>query len=506
MSAVSPETPVCAIPAQPLMFSSRAAWMWIGVALLVYVAGYAAFPPNAILSSDESLYIAQAVALSHGRITLPKGQPFSPVITQDYPSWYPSGTSLLETPFVFLGGWRAAACASVLATVATVLLLALWLQQEKRPPLFALMFLGYAPVLVLGRMAMSDVPSAAIVTLGLWLFWSGQQRAWPWWAASGFLAGLSQLFRDSNALLFAPLFAGAVIRDRWRALALFLGGCAGLAVRLGVEHVLHGSAFYFRHLPKGYEWTLAAGLHNASFYLFALLLMVPAGLAGGLLYRGRRRPEIVITVLLGFGLYLFYTYSAEDSGGLKRLVLAPRFYIPLTTLLIFGVAEWAPRTWNRILERKPQISHKLVKAARILVTVWATGIVIAAFAVHPVLYRWGRYQMSMAKVIKEETAEGAALISNHAGTQKLINPVFGFRIPIDRYFMPAEKVKDIFRAHPDTYIVFLNRNDSEILRSEGRDNDTFVSEVSGLCRLRLLHDAWHDPQDHLRIWKVMSCP
>ena len=85
----------------------------------------------------------------------------------------PPGTSLLQAPFVAIGGWRTAPLASVLALVAMVLLLRVWLETAGRPQIFALVPLMYPPTVVFGRLGMSDVPSGAIVTLGLLCFWRG---------------------------------------------------------------------------------------------------------------------------------------------------------------------------------------------------------------------------------------------------------------------------------------------------------------------------------------------
>ena len=44
----------------------------------------------------------------------------------------------------------------------------------------ALLVVGFVPTLVMGRVAMSDVPSLALVVLGLWLFWRGIERGGRW--------------------------------------------------------------------------------------------------------------------------------------------------------------------------------------------------------------------------------------------------------------------------------------------------------------------------------------
>ena len=147
---------------------------WIVVvALASYWLGFALFPPAALGINDEVFYVHQAAAFARGAVADTVLDPLTGQPRRVLPSTYPVGTSLLQAPFVRLGGWRAAPVVSVLALTATVLLLTRWIGFAGGPPLAALLFLGFPPTLVLGRTAMSDVPGAFIVTLGLWLPMSG---------------------------------------------------------------------------------------------------------------------------------------------------------------------------------------------------------------------------------------------------------------------------------------------------------------------------------------------
>jgi 4-amino-4-deoxy-L-arabinose transferase-like glycosyltransferase len=88
------------------------------------------------------------------------------------------------------------------------------------------MVLGYLPSLVLGRVAQSDMPSTALAALALWLFWARGSDRRMRWAASGLVAGLALSVRETNALLFAPLYLGALIRREGGTWALIAGGLA----------------------------------------------------------------------------------------------------------------------------------------------------------------------------------------------------------------------------------------------------------------------------------------
>src|SRR6188474_484725 len=175
----------------------RRPYLYLVAILAIYVSGYALFPAGVFTSSDESAYVEQAVVFANGSLAS-----VSP---------YPPGTSLLQSPLVAIAGWRAAAWLSLLAVGATVLLMARWLRDAGYHPGFALLFFAYAPTLVMARIGTSDVPSAAMVTLGLWLFWTGQDARWKWGLA-GWLAGFSILLRETNVLLFLPFVLAAAAR------------------------------------------------------------------------------------------------------------------------------------------------------------------------------------------------------------------------------------------------------------------------------------------------------
>ena len=160
-----------------------------------------------------------------------------------------------------------------------------------------LLLLGFPPMLVMGRVAMSDVPSTAWVALGFLAFWRGldaKGRAGAlWWLGSGFVAGASMALRASNPVLFVPLFAGSVLRRELNAWALVVGGIAGLGVRLLSQAILFGNALYER---DAYRFSPETVDERLWLYLLALLVFVPGGLVLSVLYRGRRRPEVIITM------------------------------------------------------------------------------------------------------------------------------------------------------------------------------------------------------------------
>src|SRR5438045_3153429 len=109
---------------------------WVYASLLAYAIGFALFPPRVFLVVDEERYVSQAVAFSHGGRTIsgaeaPGARP-SRALTD-----FPPGTALLQTPFVLIGGWRAAAMLSVLALCVATLVTARLLRENGYDPGFA---------------------------------------------------------------------------------------------------------------------------------------------------------------------------------------------------------------------------------------------------------------------------------------------------------------------------------------------------------------------------------
>ena len=468
--------------------------LWAGLAL--YVAGFSLTLPKAFSVKDEVFYTLGARTLSEGSTRVALTNPLSGETRWVLPSTYPAGTSLIEVPFVFLFGWQSAPWASVFALIFATLLTAALLVARGQSPAFALIVLGFPPTLVMGRLAMSDVPSAAVVALGLWLFWKGEGRAPKWWLASGFVAGASLLFRETDILLFAPLFAGTLFRRERGRLALIAGGLAGCALRPILMGLLTGDPFLFH--PNSYRWSLGAFARNAPLYGMALLIMVPAGIVLAVLHRGKRRPETIFTVVAYSVLFCGYEYAGKESGGLKGLVLGARFLIPLLPWLAICAADTLPRLASEWSERTRTIG---AAAAR----VWIAGIFIAILAVHLVVGRWSDAQHRLVRIIYANTTESRPIITGLAATERLINPLYGPRNVIDRIDLASWQVPEFLGQRGYAHLILLDRTGSDFWNRVTEENERYVEEVSRLCRLELLDNAEEKSIGRLRIWKIRNC-
>ena len=476
----------------------RAMRVVIGL-VAVYAVAFAFLYPAAITVADESAYINQArLILESG--TLPVVDSVAGRMIGVQPiGLYPLGTALLLLPFVALGGWHAAFWLPLLCTAAAVWVTARWLRDLSLSPLWAALLLGYPATLVMGRVAMSEAPSLLVAALGLWLFFRGIGRGGVVWVAAGFAAGLSASFRETNVLLLAPLFVGSVVRRDRGGSALLVGGLLGLAVRAVSAWFFFGDPWFIK--PSSAPFTLSAVLQSAPIYLFSLLVLFPGGLVAGLAYRGPRRLEVVATVVLFTACYVSYGYSATQSGLPQRLILGPRYFIPLLPLLALCAAEVWPRWARRVADAAAvERRRSLERAAGAAVAIGVVAIGVAAVGVQWVHADWGRERASARDAIYSRTTEGSILVTNWNATGKLLDLIYGKRAIVKRQSLGPLHLDRLGQMASEVYVVFLDRNDSAFWRQNAAGNAAFIRSFPEPPKLDL--DLEVSPTERLRIWRV----
>jgi hypothetical protein len=430
--------------------------------------------------------VRQAAAFAAGVRVLPGGWAADAAVETLSP--YAPGTALLQAPFVKAGGWRAAAWASVLALAVATIVLGWWLRDARYAPGFALLLPAYAPTMVVGRLALSDAPSVAAVTVGLWLFWtrgaSGTRTL-----LAGVVAGLSTQFRETNLLVFMPFLVGAALRREPGWLLLAAGAAAGAAARPVASYLLFGSPLYVRAVEA---WSLAAAADSIPFYAFALLVLIPGGLVAIAAYRGPRRPEMIAAVLLVMATYVFYDYSGQSSAMIARLAAAGRYALPLVPLFALAWAEVGPR-WRR------------GAPLRALAVPAGAALVLAAFAVHPVLAWWSAPDAAIVRDIYATTAARSALVADHHHQRKYISPLYGERFHFAIDGTPPEALARVADRHQDVYIVAVSRLESPIFRGIAALGDEYAASARHHCVLDPVLDRMYGSMRRLRIWAVRTC-
>lgn len=469
---------------------------WVYAALAAYVLGFALFVPRVLTVVDEDRYVSQAVAFAGGGTTIPGSGIIHPPVAEPMISNYPPGTSLLQTPFVWMFGWRGAVLLSVLSLIAVTLVTARWLRDVGRSPAFALLIPSFLPAALFGRIAMSDVPSAALVAVTCWLLWRAERAGWLTSFAAGLCAALILLFREPVAVLLAPLLLGALLRRKGVAWAVLVGGIAGAAVKLGLSKLFFDSPMYVR--DPGITFAFSSLQHTLPLFAFILLVLFPAGAMLPFFYHGERRVELVASVAAYVGLFLFYDYDAiRSQGPIKGTLLAARYMIPALPLLVWMAADVCPRVVARM-------SESARRASMGLTTLGAAGAVALSFAVHPM----GRAQegdaLTIVRGIQEHTSAESPVITNSGATLKYLSPSYGPRRLILRQAVPPHTVPSLLEHHRGLSVVLLDRVDSEMFRGDAADNDLFVARLADHCQLSPRHQrdfGWA----RLRVLAVDHC-
>jgi 4-amino-4-deoxy-L-arabinose transferase-like glycosyltransferase len=470
------------------------------VLLLFYVFCFFLFYPRAITNDDEAAYLDQARLFAAGRATLPKLNPLTEKLEPYRSDFYPPGTALVMAPLIAIAGWRGAFLVPFLSVIVAVLVTARWLRDEGRSPIFALLLLGFPATLVMGRMCMSDVPSMAVISLGLWLFWRGLDRGWPYWLASGFVAGIAVIFRDTNAIVFAPVFVGTVIRREARCWALIAGGIAGLAVKLLANYLIFGDVLYLR---SRYIVDLPTMGGRLTIYLLGLLICVPGGLILTLAYRGRRRPELIASALFFFAFFVIQTNTMSASAPSKRLILDWRYLLPVLPLVVLGTAEAAPRLWRQMVAaQNPDRREVLRVVARVTLVLWVSAVAASSFLVQFRFQGWSLRQAEIRDVIHTYTSDDSVLITNRWNTRKFLRNLERSFVYLDRDEVSPRDVATLVRRYGPVFLVFLDRNDASFRLSDAKRNADFVNAVRPTPEIQF--DRQITPQDRLRIWRVVD--
>ena len=482
------------------LFETRPAVIALSTLLAVHVFAFAAFFPTGVTVADEGTYLRQAQMILAGGPAIAQADPFTGEQVEFRPiSRYPLGTALVLLPFVALGGRELACLASLLCTLAGVALTARWLFESGRSPLWAGLVLAYPPTIIFSRVAMSEAASLFVVALGLWLHGRGQLRGAAWLLAAGFVGGTSIAFREANALLFAPFFLGSLLRRDSGWPALLAGAVLGLGVR-GLSSWLFFGDPLFAKPPDAFS--LDAIVRTAPLYLASLLVGVPAGLVAVFAYRGPRRPELGSGVGVFVLFHLLYSYSGEPSGDVKRLLLGPRYFIPLMPLMAFAAAEAWPRLATSLRERVSSPALDRAGSAAVLASllVVLTGVVGMQWA-HG---SWAREQVAARGAILEHTSPGSVVVTNWKATGKFFDLVEDDRLLLAREGLSSGGVEHLLAEHGSIFVVLLDRSDSEFWRRNAFDNELFVKALRS--PKQLVFESQPSPPDRLRIYRVIARP
>jgi len=472
---------------------------------LLYAIGFLLFFPIALTNYDEVCYVRQAVVFASGHSTVSVLDPLTGLRNQIFPSNYPPGTSALMVPFVWLWGWRGTFAFGLMALGACIFFTARWIAESGRSPLFALVILGYLPSLAMVRTAMSDVPSACLVAAGMWLFWPADDHSgWRRFFA-GLIAGLSLCLREPNPLLFIFFFAGAVLRRERHLLLLVFGGLLGSSSRFLAAFIVYGDPLFTKLHDYGFTGLFLK--ENLLIYLTALLILVPGGLLAALTYRGRRRPELISTVVFFTGLFTFYNYNASSSGGLKQWILSMRFMIPLVPILAFAMADTLPRWYDALtLSMTFESKMKLQSTVRQFVKVSLVALIVLGFVVNWRSAAWSNPHHDVIRELYRHTDPRTPVLADIQATVKFLNELYGPRIVGELNGMDTAKIRSLVERYRVVQIVFFDRDDSDYWKMRAAQNQALIHHLAAQCNPALAFEGRFPSLGVLRIWNITPSP
>lgn len=429
------------------------------LALAVYVAGFFLWYPRGLSVADEAHYVSGALAFVQAFTTGHLGEVDAAGRIGVAPTTYPAGTAMLQAPWVGVFGWRAAPVASLLAWLAVAGLLYGWLRAAGRDPRWAWLWVAYPPGLVAGRLAMSDVIGALVVTLALVLLWAVEQRPRPWWsvAGAGACLGGAVLLREPLLLVVVPFGLGACLRWRTNRAWLVIGGCLGLLARLATGAWWYGGPLTVN--PVSFGFSADAVIRNLPIYLGLGVVGVPAGLVWAARYRGWRTVEVQTAVWVSVAFFACYGYSAQAAGFGPRVVLLGRFLLPIVPLLAW-CAAWAA----------PAVSHGPWGERRFpggLVQAAAAATLLGVFLVHPVASRWDRAQAAVMRMLEAATPPGARLISAAEADVRFLAPDGSRRLVAGEAVDRARLARWAAQGTP-VFVLGVSRGPSDLQQEEWR--------------------------------------
>jgi hypothetical protein len=309
------------------------------VATVFFIFLYIILFPTNILITDEMYYFRQALAYSEGEALLPTKHYLTGEKEFIVPGLYPPGLPIILVVFLSLGNSSLVFLTGLLSLLTGIFFTVKILENLELRPEFSLLIFWYFPAVLLSRTIMSDVPSLALVSIFLYLFTKKRPRRLSYLTA-GLVASLSILFREPNILLALPFTLALLVKKRFETfLFVILGLVIGLVIRFGVINWAFGDFFFTK--DPGMPFSLYYVGQNLLFYLPFLLLVIPAGLWSLFKYQGKFRIEIITSTVLFLLLYFSYSYTGIYFGGIKSIILGPRFFIPVLPLFIVCVAEYS---------------------------------------------------------------------------------------------------------------------------------------------------------------------
>jgi hypothetical protein len=228
---------------------------------------------------------------------------------------------------------------------------------------------------------------------------------------------------------------------------------------------------------------------------------------------------VLVAGLGTFAFYLAYGSSGDESGFFKRLILGPRYFVPLLPLLSVALAEALPRLWReragaggtsgvqgggrwgRLLAGERL--GRLLEGER-LGRWWAASVLVAALSVHPLLWARGRGQRELADALFGSTGPGGTIVLDELVLGKFLNEWESPRALARIDLMRPDELPRLLAREGVVWVALLARGESEFHRERAARFVRWSEEARRVCTLEVAHDAVHDGM-RLQVFRVPRC-
>jgi hypothetical protein len=128
---------------------------------------------------------------------------------------------------------------------------------------------------------------------------------------------------------------------------------------------------------------------------------------------------------------------------------------------------------------------------------------VAAFAVHPVLARWGASQAAIRETLERSVPLDAVLVTNGTAIRKFIDDLARPYATLHRNDVSPEELERIRTEHGGYFVALLDRSDSAYWREDATANAAFVARLGAP---EPVVDLRPTATDRLRIWRIEAAP
>jgi hypothetical protein len=388
--------------------------LFYGLLLVTGIVYLFTFPQGGLIS-DEYTYINSALAIQNGIPYLGYVDPFTNEYFEYKNSHYTMGNAFWIALWTKCFGIKWAFLGSLFLLLGSMTLLYKSLRREGLfIPCIGLALL-YPATLIFAHSFMSGMPSLGLVCLFIYLLFGREESAKKWFFLT-FIAAFSFWFRETNVLLLGGICLVHFIQDRRWFVYYALGGIIGFLPRLISAWWAYDDPFYYI-LGAGFSFQNV--LDNFVIYALLTVVLMPLGVVFLMLYKGRYRYPILLSILAFLLLYLLYGYNAiAYSGPLTGTIVMSRFLLPILPFYVISIG-WFFRD--------------------VALPVWLIysfyGVVFAvSIGVQIYMHREASLHASVANKIYENY-DGGLVMFDHSGWTNVIryvNPFYGsFKMQTD---------------------------------------------------------------------------